>query len=202
MLATVARRTTRFVRLRSLRSDKCDKSDDKARCARPRPLRFSAPHTARCGLPTHALAEMVWTRYPWNTKSPLRCNQRFRLGVMNTTSLLAAAGAARWGRCSGVAVTARLGQGAQVLASLTDSRPLFEQREHSERREFGRAGPTRADKAQSAQATTPDEPPPGGACRSTRGVATAMIPRITQTAAWPPAASHSTQPPNVRPRRH
>ncbi|MDP3926143.1 MAG: hypothetical protein Q8Q84_22665, partial [Hydrogenophaga sp.] len=55
------------------------------------------------------------------------------------------------GRCSGLAVSARLGPGAQVRASLSDSRPLSERRERSERSEIGRAGPRRAGTAQLAQ---------------------------------------------------
>ena len=39
--------------------------------------------------------------------------------------LLAAAGVARWGRFSGVAVSGCLGPGEQVRASLTDSRPYL-----------------------------------------------------------------------------
>ncbi len=61
------------------------------------------------------------------------------------------------------------GAGRAGARFVTCSRPLSERRERSERREFGRAGPRRADTAKSAQPTTPDEPPPGSACRSPRG---------------------------------
>jgi hypothetical protein len=59
MLATVARRTTRFRSLRSLRSDKCDKSVIEARCARGHGHCASRRLTRRATTCPHT---------PWQTK--------------------------------------------------------------------------------------------------------------------------------------
>jgi hypothetical protein len=177
MLAAVARRTTRCVRcaLSAQTSATSQMTKRAARAATATALLGASQ--ARCGLPAHALATKGLGTATVEHPNDSCCGRRCPVGAI-----------------SGMAVHSSLGPGAQVRASLTDSRPLFERRERSERSEFGRAGPRLVGAAESAQSAdrpsmSPHRTAPAAAARckerdvqrSTRS--TPVIPKGTHTTA-------------------
>jgi hypothetical protein len=162
MLATVARRTTRCVRC-ALSAQTGATSQMTKRAARAATATaLLGASQARCGLPAHALATKGLGTATVEHPNASCCGRRCPVGAI-----------------SGVAVHSSLGPGAQVRASLTDSRPKClepprstaarvaaprggcfglgrpgaetERRERSERSEFGRAGPRLVGAAKWAQ---------------------------------------------------